>query len=172
MIPSASRKLFIVGSVASGKTTLAARLSDQLGIPWFELDSIVHVPTAEGRIKRTPEQQMEAIMEIDPRGTWIFEGTDRASHQCLYGMADTVLFVDTPLWKRRLRIFTRFLKQNLGLEACHYKPDLDMLRAMYRWTHDFERGRTEFEAKLRLYGPKVVRLQGNELQDVYETLQH
>lgn len=73
MIPSASRKLFIVGSVASGKTTLAACLSEQLGIPWYELDSLVHVRTAHGRIKRTPEQQMEAMAEIDRQGSWIFD---------------------------------------------------------------------------------------------------
>jgi adenylate kinase family enzyme len=35
-------KIFIVGIVASGKTTLARKLSRELIIPWYEGDCIVH----------------------------------------------------------------------------------------------------------------------------------
>ncbi|OOC61399.1 EutP/PduV family microcompartment system protein [Paenibacillus ihbetae] len=52
-------KILIMGSVASGKTTLARRLSEQLHIPWFELDAIVHHQTSTGRYKRTEEEQIE-----------------------------------------------------------------------------------------------------------------
>lgn len=153
-------KIFIVGIVASGKTTLARRLSMRLDVPWYELDSIVHYETPAGRHKRTAEEQMEILREIDKGGVWIAEGTDRESYQDLYRMADTVLFLDPPLWKRRIRIFTRFLKQKLGLEKCGYNPDLAMLRMMYKWTRDFERNRSAFEAKLKQYEGKVIRLRG------------
>jgi len=73
-------------------------------------------------------------------------------------MADKIIFLDTPLWKRRLRILTRFLKQKIGIEKCHYKPDLLMLKMMYKWTRDFEHNRINFEAKLKLYNEKVIRL--------------
>lgn len=43
------RKVFILGIVASGKTTLEKKLSKKMNIPWYELDSIVHHQTAEGR---------------------------------------------------------------------------------------------------------------------------
>ncbi|WP_308638095.1 P-loop NTPase family protein [Paenibacillus silvisoli] len=152
-------KIFIVGIVASGKTTLAKRLSERTGIPWHELDCIVHHQTASGRIKRTAAEQVEVIQGIDRQGPWIMEGTDRESYrQCLLDMADTIIFVDTPLWKRRVRIFTRFVKQRLGIEACHYKPDLNMLRMMYKWTRDFERNRHRLEAELARYSDKVIRL--------------
>jgi len=32
-------KIYIIGSVASGKTTMAKKLSKLLNIPWHELDS-------------------------------------------------------------------------------------------------------------------------------------
>ncbi|MBY3621490.1 hypothetical protein HGO21_18310 [Acinetobacter sp. CUI P1] len=155
-------KVLIIGIVASGKTTLAKRLSNKLIIPWYELDSIVHHQTPEGRIKRSPEEQIGVIMEIDQNGSWIFEGTDRESYQCLYEMADTIIFLDTPLWKRKIRIFVRFLKQKMGIEKCHYKSDLMMLKKMYQWTQDFENHRDHFEAKLLLYQNKVIRLYDNE----------
>jgi len=155
-------KILIMGSVASGKTTLARRLSEQLHIPWFELDAIVHHQTSIGRYKRTEEEQIEVLLEIDRNGPWILEGTDRESYQCLYQMADTIIFLDTPLWKRRIRILTRFLKQNLGIEKCHYKPDRTMLMMMYRWTEDFERNRSHFEAKLTRHSEKLIRLRDND----------
>lgn len=76
------KKILIIGIVASGKTTLAKRLSKTLNIPWFELDCIVHHQTENERYKRTPEEQIAAIESIDRRGSWIFEGTDRESYRC------------------------------------------------------------------------------------------
>ncbi|CAG7642481.1 hypothetical protein PAESOLCIP111_04345 [Paenibacillus solanacearum] len=157
------KKILIIGIVASGKTTLAKRLSKKMNIPWYELDAIVHHRTPTGRYKRTAEEQIEVIMEIDNRGEWIFEGTDRTSYQCLYQMADTIIFLDTPLWKRKIRILTRFIKQKLGIESCHYKPDFLMLKMMYKWTRDFEQDRSRFEAKLNSYSEKVIRLNNNSL---------
>ncbi|WP_037287883.1 AAA family ATPase [Saccharibacillus sacchari] len=151
-------KILIIGIVASGKTTLARRLSEQLGIPWQELDNIVHRRSEEGSHKRTQEEQMELIRQIDREGPWIMEGVDRSSYAALYEMADTVIFLDPPLWKRKLRIVRRFAKQKLGMEPAHYKPDLSMLKAMFRWTADFEKNRPQFEAKLARYARKVVTL--------------
>ena len=152
------KKVLIIGSVASGKTTYAKRLSEQISVPWYELDSIVHHKTSTGRYKRTAEEQIKVLMDIDKNGSWIFEGTDRESYQCLYSMADQIIFLDTPLWKRKFRILNRFLKQKVGLEKSHYKPDFEMLKMMYKWTSDFESNRERFETKLELYEGKVFRL--------------
>lgn len=152
------KKIFIVGIVASGKTTLAKQLSKSLNIPWYELDCIVHNDTKEGRKKRSSEEQVEIIKEIDEKGSWIFEGTDRESYRCLYDMAEVIIFLDPPLWKRKIRILTRFIKQKIGIEKSHYKPDITMLKLMYKWTSDFERNRNEFELKIKRYQEKVIKL--------------
>jgi adenylate kinase family enzyme len=41
-------KIYIVGIVASGKTTFAKQLSKITGIPWYELDNIVHDDIKKG----------------------------------------------------------------------------------------------------------------------------
>jgi len=163
------KKILILGIVAGGKTTLAKRLSARLGIPWYELDTIVHHETSEGRKKRTDEEQVEVIVDIDRAGRWIFEGTDRASYRCLFDMADTIIFLDPPLWIRRIRILTRYIKQKVGIEKCHYHPDLAMLKRMYAWTKDFEENRASFETNLRKYEHKLIRLTSNN--DINKLLQ-
>lgn len=165
------RKIYIIGIVASGKTTMAKRLSQQLNIPWYELDNVVHHQSDVGRMKRSPEEQRAVIEDIDCSGGWIFEGVDRSSYRCLYDMADKIIVLDPPLWKRKYRIFARYVKQQLGIEKCSYKSDWKMLRNMYRWTRDFERSREEFEARLRPYQSKLVRIADSKdaLQQRYTT---
>ena len=160
------KKVLITGSVASGKTTLAERLSKKIDVPWYELDQIVYHKTETGRYKRSAAEQFEVISDIDRKGAWIFEGTDRESYRFLLEWADTVIFLDTPLWKRKMRILTRFLKQNLGMEKCQYKPDMKMLNMMYKWTRDFERSRADFEERLKLYQHKLIRLSDNQNLDM------
>jgi len=87
------KKVLITGIVASGKTTVAKRLSETLKIPWYELNRIVHHRTETERYKRTADEQIEVIKDIDSHGEWIFEGTDRPSYRCLYEMADTTLLL-------------------------------------------------------------------------------
>lgn len=149
-------KIYIVGSVASGKTTLAKKLSKEMKIPHYELDCIIHVKTENGGYKRTPEEQVQEIKRIDELGDWIIEGTLRSSCHCLLEMADKIIFLDTPLWLRKCRILTRFIKQQLHIEPCHYKSDFNMLRLMYKWTDDFENNRKQFEEILGKYKYKLT----------------
>lgn len=161
------KKIYIVGIVASGKTTMAKRLSQQLNIPFYELDCIVHVKTENGRYKRTPDEQVQEINRIDKEDDWIIEGTYRESCRCLLDLADEVIFLDPPLWLRKFRIILRFFKQQLHIEPCHYKSDIKMLKLMYKWTNDFERTRKQFEQMLDLYKYKLTRIsKSNEYHTV------
>ncbi|WP_242964966.1 hypothetical protein [Scatolibacter rhodanostii] len=166
------KKIYIIGIVASGKTTLAKKLSSQLHIPWHELDCIVHKRTPTGRVKQSPQEQQNQIQQIDTTGKWIFEGVYRESYHCLLDMADKIVFLDIPLRIRKFRIFTRFLKQNLKLEPCEYKPDFKMLRLMYKWTDDFEKGKPDFLTMLNRYQDKVIVLSTPKEIDEFIHLNH
>ena len=56
-------KVLIIGIVASGKTTLARRLSKENNITNYEIDSIVHDDI--NKRKRTNEEQQEIIEKIN-----------------------------------------------------------------------------------------------------------
>ena len=148
-------KMMIFGIVASGKTTLARKLSAALGIPHYEGDCIAWGFPGDERYKRTPEQQAEIIARLDETGDWIVEGTYRESQKSLFDRADIIVFLDTPLPVRLCRIVIRFVKQRLGTEECHYKPTWEILRLMFKWTWEFEMDRKKYEIILAGYGKKV-----------------
>jgi len=118
----------------------------------------VYCKSQTERYKRTPEQQVEIIKDIDKSKKWIIEGTYRKSCHCLLDMADTVIFLDTPILLRKFRILKRFVKQQLKIEKCHYKSDFKMLKQMFKWTTEFERDRKNFEKMLQQYQNKVLKL--------------
>ena len=161
-------KVFIVGIVASGKTTLARELSKKYGVPYFEGDCIAWGFPGEARYKRSPEEQEATIQKINIAPHWIIEGTYRSSQRRLFDLADYIVFLDTPLHVRRRRIITRYLKQKLGVEPSHYKPSLEMLRMMFKWTQDFEANRAAYEMMLEAYGDKVIRMSRITKEDVFE----
>lgn len=155
-------KILIIGIVASGKTTLAKKLSKELNIKHYEIDSIVHDDL--NKRKRTEEEQKEIIINIDKSNNWIIEGVLRKNLYYLLDMADKIIYLDIPLKTRKIRIFTRFIKQKLGLEKCNYKPTIKMLKQMYRWTSDYENEREQQEEQLNKYSSKLIKI--NNVKDL------
>ena len=153
-------KILIIGIVASGKTTLARKLSNKLNITHYEIDNIVHDDL--NKRKRTPQEQEKIIEEINKQPKWIIEGTLRKNLEILLDMADKIIYLDIPLHTRKIRIFTRFIKQKLGIEKCNYKPTLNMLKQMYRWTNDYEKDKEEREKKIKQYEYKLIKIRNTE----------
>lgn len=70
-------KIDIIGSVASGKTTLARKISQKYKVPYYEKDNIVWMRTPEGDKKRTPEERDKFFEQIITSDNWIVEGSPR-----------------------------------------------------------------------------------------------
>lgn len=149
-------KVLIIGIVASGKSTLAKRLSKENNINYYEIDSIVYDDV--NNRKRSESEQYEIIMDINKQDTWIIEGTLRKNLDYLLDIADKVVYIDIPLKIRKRRILYRFIKQKLGIEKCNYRPTFKMLRMMYMWTYNFEENKLNFETRISKYNDKLVRL--------------
>lgn len=154
-------KIFIMGIVASGKTTYAKELSKQSNIPFVELDTVVYHTVGGVRMKRSPDEQIQVIQEMDAAGSWVAEGVYRPSYHLLFDLADVVIWLDPPLWKRKMRILSRHLKQVMGVEKCAYEPDMEMLRNMYKWTKDFEGRRDEMNEILQPHLHKLLIVRNN-----------
>lgn len=152
-------KILIVGTVGTGKTTLARKLSKEYNIKYYEIDSIVHDDV--NKKKRTPQQQNEIISNIDKEDGWIIEGVLRENLEYLLEIAEKIIYLDIPKNIRNKRILTRYIKQKIGIEKSNYKPNLEMLKMMYKWSNEFEKNRDEFENKLNKYVDKLEVI-GNE----------
>ena len=48
-----------------------------------------------------------------------------------------------------------------GIEKSNYKPNIEMLKMMFKWSNEFEKNRDEFENKLNKYVDKLEVI-GNE----------
>ena len=147
-------KILIVGIVASGKTTLAKKLSKLLGIKHYEIDSVVHDDV--NNVKRSEKEQKKIFNDINREVNWLIEGTLRKHLFYLCNMADKIIYLDIPLNIRKRRIFTRFIKQLFGTEQSNYEVNLKMLKMMYKWTDDFEKNRSDFERQLFTYSDKII----------------
>ena len=151
-------KLYIVGSVASGKSTLARRLSAKTGIPCYALDSFVHKPDkagAFGNTKRSETERDELFAEA-LQGDCILEDTGRACFAEGLRRADRIVVLDLPRRVRYRRILLRYIKQKLGIEPCGYTPSLKMVRCMFRWAKAFDTGADGVKQRAAPYADKTV----------------
>lgn len=150
-------KIHIIGSVGSGKTTLARKLSTQLQIPYYELDNVVWKRFGTGDIKRTPKERDNYLKDIVNLDKWVIEGVHHKWIVPCLQNADVILFLDTKLSIRRFRIIKRFFMQKLGLETANYKPTLRILKDLYKYNTVFEyHSKPEILKMLRPYDNKLI----------------
>ncbi|GAQ19860.1 DNA topology modulation protein FlaR [Oceanobacillus picturae] len=87
------KRIHIVGSVGSGKTTLAREISSKLGIPYYELDNVVWIRDESGDIRRTDQERERCLNSIMQSESWITEGVHTAdwASPCFH-LADLTYF--------------------------------------------------------------------------------
>lgn len=153
-IKNNNMKILIIGTVATGKTTLARKLSKKYKIKYYEIDSIVHDDENNGR-KRTKEEQNEIINKINKNKDWIIEGVLRKNLEYLLELSDEIIYLDIPKYKRNIRILIRFVKQKLKIEKVNYKPNFEMLKNMYKWSNEDEKRKNEIQQKLNKHKNKL-----------------
>lgn len=148
-------KILIVGTVGTGKTTLAKKLSKKYNIKYYEIDSIIHDDNKCG-IKRSLQEQKSIIQDINKQEDWIIEGTLRKNLYYLLEITDRIIYLDVPKRIRNIRILTRYIKQKLKIEKANYKPTIKILKQMYKWSNEYEKDRKKFENTLDEYKEKFI----------------
>lgn len=132
------KRIHIIGSIGSGKTTLAKKLSDQLNIPYFELDNVVWERFDTGDIKRTEQDRDKYLGEIIASKEWIVEGVHHKWVTPCFQHADLIIFLDIKHSTRRFRIIKRYFMQKAGIEKANYTPTLSLLKELYTYNTVYE----------------------------------
>jgi adenylate kinase family enzyme len=160
-----TKKIHIIGSVGSGKTTFARELSIKLNIPFYEIDNIVWKRAPNGDIRNTPEERDKILKEIISSDSWIVEGVhseEWVMESFLH--ADVILFLKPHSSIRNYRIVKRFIRQKLRIEKSNYKPTLKIFFKMFRWNKQFEERTPSILKKLDIYNEKLTILKNyNEI---------
>ena len=159
---SVPKRIHIIGSVGSGKTTLARVLSSELNIPFYELDNIVRRRYISGDIRRSKEERDAHLNRIIALDIWIIEGVHHKWVFQSFQNADLIMFLDTEHSKRTFRIIKRFILQKTGLEKANYKPTFKMFMKMFVWNTYFENeSKPEIQKILSQYENKLLILKDN-----------
>ncbi|MGR9049523.1 DNA topology modulation protein FlaR [Halobacillus faecis] len=154
------KKIHIIGSVASGKTTLARNLSRELDLPYYELDNVVWERHPSGDIRRTEEERAEYLKEIAGMEGWIVEGVHNEWWvEESFRQADVIIFLDTYYSVRTYRIIKRFIFQKLRVEKAHYTPTFRIFLKMFKWNKYFEEnGKPHFFEAFKEVQDKVMKV--------------
>ncbi len=149
-------KIDIIGSVGSGKTTLAKKLSQIYHMPCYEKDEIVWVRDEAGDYKRNDEERDSLFQSILDQEDWIVEGSPRKVLQESMEEAELIIFLDPPSMTRLKRIIYRWLRQRSGKEAYKFYPSLKALRQYIKWHCQFNRDKKKILDSLSIHSSKLI----------------
>ncbi|MGB7875586.1 MAG: AAA family ATPase [Anaerolineales bacterium] len=108
MEPFPYKKLVVIGTTSSGKSTLAERLANKLGLEFIELDALNWGPnwTAAG------DETLRARAEQATRSpNWVVAGNYSATRPVTWPRAEAVIWLDYSLWVIFWRLFRRTWKR-------------------------------------------------------------
>ena len=129
------RRVLVLGSSGSGKSTFTGRLARALGVEAIHLDSHYWQPNWTA----TPPAEWQArVAELLERDAWVMDGNypDLLEQRLTY--TETVVFLDYPrltcLW-RCVRRYLRHRGRNRPELApgCHEKIDWDFLKWIWQY---------------------------------------
>ncbi|MCJ7726126.1 MAG: hypothetical protein MUP76_07045 [Acidimicrobiia bacterium] len=120
------QRISVVGPTGSGKTTVAARIGEALGIPVVELDAI-HWGPGWTPVDRDHMRAEVAAMIAGDR--WVVDGNYRSMVQDLvWAAADTVVWLDLPFRSNARQLLGRTRRRVAGREAL-WNGNRESLRA-------------------------------------------
>jgi adenylate kinase family enzyme len=112
------KRIAIIGSSGSGKSTFANKLGEKLHRPIIHLDKEYYM---SGWKKKYPIKQdwLDFQKKLVAEDEWIIDGNYRSSLALRLDRADTIIFFDFPKWLCLWRAFKRIFKQDKPFD----KPD-------------------------------------------------
>jgi len=112
---SSQKRIHIIGSAGSGKTTLARQLAAVLNAPCYELDNIGYANHAN----RSLELRLEDVRQIVSQPTWVSEGGFIWWVDDLLRGADVIVWLDLHWTLCYRRIVLRHVRADIARNNSH-----------------------------------------------------
>ena len=149
------RKIYIIGPVGSGKTTLSKKLSNNYNIKRYELDKVVW-DDDHGNIKRKDEEVLKLFDEILTNDFWIIEDVGRSIFIKGREQADIIYYIKLSRLKSYIRVTKRWIKQRLKLEAYNHPPTFKQLLYFISTVNTYYSDQLEKLKSLEKYQDKLI----------------
>lgn len=136
----AMNKVMIIGNGGGGKTTLAYQLAEAYDLPLVEIDTLQFQP---GWARTAEPELRQAIQAVYQSERWLIDGFgpwDQIEERAR--LADTIIFVDHPIWVHFWWACERQIAAALGEQRLGGPPDCDLRDVTKRmfetlwWVHE------------------------------------
>ncbi len=111
------KRVMIIGSSGSGKSTAARLIGEELGLPVFHMDREVY--WLPGWVERDKADQVRQVERIAAQEHWVIDGNNASTFHIRETRADLLIWLDLPLPLRLFRVIRRTLQQR-----GHSRPDM------------------------------------------------
>jgi adenylate kinase family enzyme len=109
-------RILVIGSPGAGKSTLARRLAERLGLPLIHLDREYFGP---GWAVPSKAEWREKVAALAAQPEWVMDGNYSSTFDIRVPRATTIVWLDVPRWRCLLSALWRVAK-NYG----RTRPDL------------------------------------------------
>jgi adenylate kinase family enzyme len=148
-MPEIGRRIVVYGPASTGKTTVASRIAQRIGVPHVELDAVFWLPGWTQKSEEEFRAEVSALLEKYPDG-WVFDGNYRLVRDLILPLADTVVWLHPPflvacwwLWKRTIsRAWRREILWGTNRESWRqsfFSRDSLILYQMTHWRRSLKR---------------------------------
>ena len=103
------KKIIIIGSPGSGKSTFAATLSKKTGIEHTQLDALFWGPNWT----QQPEKLLDLLEKVIAKERWIIDGNYFQTQSLTWPIADTIIWINPSFLRTFLQLLKRSLKHSI-----------------------------------------------------------
>ena len=101
-------RIVIVGTSGAGKSTLGEQAAQALGVPFLELDALFWLP---GWVQEADDVFREKVAAAVAADDWVAGGNYSRARDLIWQRADTLVWLDFPLWLTLWRLLKRTIKR-------------------------------------------------------------
>lgn len=102
------KRINVIGTTGSGKTTFSKDLSAALGIPYVQLDELFWKPNW---VESTEEEFLPKVASAVGDDTWVLDGNFSRTTDIKWQRADTVIWLDYSFLTTFTQLFGRTIKR-------------------------------------------------------------
>ena len=145
-------KIYISGGPGSGKTTYAKKISQELGIPHFDLDDIKWINQINYVNKERPKEERLSLRDkiLTENDNWVIEGIYTKDWIIpMLEQADKIIIMKPSTLTRQYRIIKRSLRRMLNIEPKKHKEGFSSLFKLLIWSRQYDKYLPEFMEKVK-----------------------
>lgn len=149
-------RVFVTGPTGSGKSTFAALVAAQAGLPLYAMDDLHWERRPGGDVRRSPADRLALLLPLVAQPAWVIEGVQFKWADPAMLASDCIVVLDIPRWRNAVRVLRRFAARRRAGRG-NPRASWAALREELAWSRDYYREeRALLFEKLRPYRDKLI----------------